>query len=121
MDGRQIWHFLIPFFRFYRHRVSGVLGYFPLWDCELDHRRFVDALLMLIPWSLFIAGTGTNGQINKGRGRGTTLGASGGGHGGNGGRGQNDPYTGVPYGNLYEPDNFGSAGGGPSNQAGQFA
>lgn len=46
------------------------------------------------------------------------MGASGGGHGGNGGRGENDPYTGVPYGNLYEPDNFGSAGGGATNQAG---
>ena len=46
------------------------------------------------------------------------LGASGGGHGGSGGRGQVEPFTGAAYGNLYEPDDFGSTGGGPVNQGG---
>ena len=47
-------------------------------------------------------------------------GASGAGHGGSGGRGQHEPFTGSAYGNLYEPNDFGSSGGGPVNRAGSF-
>lgn len=56
--------------------------------------------------------------MNKGRGRRLSAGASGAGHGGSGGRGEIEPTTGAAYGNLYEPDGFGSAGGGTSSQSG---
>ena len=48
------------------------------------------------------------------------TGASGAGHGGSGGRGEREPFTGSGYGNLYEPNDFGSSGGGPVNQGGLF-
>ena len=47
-------------------------------------------------------------------------GSSGAGHGGSGGRGENEPFCGSPYGNLYEPNEFGSSGGGTANNAGWF-
>lgn len=61
---------------------------------------------------------GIHGQTNKGFGRGTDAGASGGGHGGTGGRGKNMITVGLPYGNLYEPTEFGSSGGGQTGKAG---
>ena len=63
-------------------------------------------------------GSGVNGVINYGRGVGSGSGASGGGHGGTGGRGSRNPYVGFPYGNLYEPDAFGSSGGGALGKEG---
>ena len=63
-------------------------------------------------------GQGVHGTINLGLGPGTSVAASGGGHGGTGGRGKNTPKVGVPYGNMYEPVEFGSSGGGASGKAG---
>ena len=63
-------------------------------------------------------GQGVHGTINLGLGPGTSVAASGGGHGGTGGRGKNTPKVGVPYGNMYEPVEFGSSGGGASGRAG---
>ena len=62
---------------------------------------------------------GVNGAINYGRGIGSGTGASGGGHGGTGGRGSSSSFVGLPYGNLYEPDAFGSSGGGAVGQEGE--
>jgi len=64
-------------------------------------------------------GQGVHGTINWGLGPGTGVAASGAGHGGTGGRGKNTPKVGVPYGNLYEPVEFGSSGGGASGKAGK--
>ncbi|WAR26294.1 hypothetical protein MAR_011998 [Mya arenaria] len=58
------------------------------------------------------SGTGVYGQINPGLGHNGTLSSSGGGHGGSGGRGEGETIGGSPYGDLYEPTMFGSAGGG---------
>jgi hypothetical protein len=41
-----------------------------------------------------------------------SLGSSGAGHGGTGGMGTNQNRVGTPYGNLYEPTDFGCLGGG---------
>ena len=60
-----------------------------------------------------------NGQINRGLGSGAGRGASGGGHGGTGGRGKTTPKVGLPYGNMYEPAEFGSSGGGATGKAGK--
>lgn len=63
--------------------------------------------------------SGVNGQMNKGRGSFIgSSGASGGGYGGTGGRGKSSPTVGLPYGNLYEPSEFGSSGGKGSGTAG---
>ena len=43
-----------------------------------------------------------------------SLGSSGAGHGGTGGLGTNQNRVGTPYGNLYEPTDFGCHGGGSS-------
>lgn len=45
---------------------------------------------------------------------------TGAGHGGSGGHGKGSGFThtGQPYGNLYEPEAFGSAGGGPLGGSG---
>ena len=64
-------------------------------------------------------GQGVHGKINRGLGPGNGVAASGGGHGGTGGRGKNTPKVGVPYGNMYEPLEFGSSGGGSSGKAGK--
>lgn len=64
-------------------------------------------------------GHGVHGKINKGLGPGTGSAASGAGHGGTGGRGRNTPKVGVPYGNMYEPVEFGSSGGGASGRGGE--
>ena len=64
-------------------------------------------------------GQGVHGKINRGLGPGNGVAASGGGHGGTGGRGKNTPKVGVPYGNMYEPVEFGSSGGGSSGKAGR--
>ena len=64
-------------------------------------------------------GQGVHGKINRGLGPGNGVAASGGGHGGTGGRGKNTPKVGVPYGNMYEPVEFGSSGGGESGKAGK--
>lgn len=66
------------------------------------------------------SGTGVNDVINYGRGRGSRAGYSGGGHGGTGGRGSSTPMVGLPYGNLYEPDAFGSSGGGVVGKEGKY-
>ena len=63
---------------------------------------------------------GVNGVINFGRGHGSGSGSSGGGHGGTGGKGSATKYVGLPYGNLYEPNNFGSSGGGTAGQEGKI-
>ena len=55
--------------------------------------------------------SGINGPVNRGMGFSSSLGASGGGHGGGVGSGMNQPLTGRPYGSMYEPVAFGSAGG----------
>ena len=41
-----------------------------------------------------------------------SFGSSGAGHGGTGGLGTNQNRVGTPYGNLYEPTDFGCLGGG---------
>lgn len=64
-------------------------------------------------------GSGVNGPINKGLGAGSSHGASGGGHGGTGGRGRSNVVIGLPYGNLYEPVEFGSSGGGSLGKPGK--
>ena len=58
------------------------------------------------------------GSINHGLGLGSSGGASGGGHGGTGGRGETSSLVGQPYGNMYEPIEFGSSGDGPVSKAG---
>lgn len=63
-------------------------------------------------------GSGINGPVNKGVGAGSFQGAAGAGHGGTGGRGKSYPLIGLPYGNLYEPNEFGSSGGGAPGKAG---
>ena len=50
--------------------------------------------------------------INAGLGVTSVLGSSGAGHGGTSGHGAGSQYTGQPYGHLFEPSAFGSAGGG---------
>ena len=50
--------------------------------------------------------------VNLGRGITHSSGSSGGGHGGTSGHGAGTSQTGQPYGNLYEPFDFGSVGGG---------
>lgn len=50
-------------------------------------------------------------DTNLGVGHSARHGASGAGHGGTSGRGYAQTYTGQPYGHLYEPTEFGSAGG----------
>ena len=47
-----------------------------------------------------------------------SLGSSGAGHGGTGGVGTNQNRVGTPYGNLYEPSDFGCRGGGGLPEAG---
>ena len=64
-------------------------------------------------------GEGVHGQINRGLGAGTSRAASGGGHGGTGGRSKTTPRVGLPYGNMYEPVDFGSSGGGEPGKAGE--
>ena len=61
-------------------------------------------------------GQGVNGVINFGRGVDAGTGSSGGGHGGTGGRGSFTKYVGLPYGNLYEPTDFGSSGAGETGK-----
>lgn len=65
--------------------------------------------------------SGRNGAMNKGRGSFiSNSGASGGGYGGTGGRGKSTPTVGLPYGNLYEPSEFGSSGGKGSGTPGKW-
>ena len=61
---------------------------------------------------------GLLGEINPGIGDTSAYGSSGGGHGGNGGRGKQAPTVGTAYGDLYEPVQFGSCGGGPESGSG---
>nr|XP_026694748.1 uncharacterized protein LOC104266654 [Ciona intestinalis] len=64
---------------------------------------------------------GYHGIINPGMGYYASSHApSGAGHGGSGGHGSGNGVlkTGQPYGNLYEPEVFGSAGGGPNAGSG---
>ena len=56
--------------------------------------------------------------INIGQGVLSSAGSSGGGHGGTSGRGEGEALTGQPYGNLYEPFDFGSSGGGSEGGSG---
>jgi hypothetical protein len=67
------------------------------------------------------SGQGVNGAINFGRGTSSQSGSSGGGHGGTAGRGSATDYVGLPYGNLYEPADFGSSGGGVTGLKGKNA
>ena len=46
-----------------------------------------------------------------GAGKGNTGGAGGGGHAGSGGRGSSVNIAGQPYGSLFTPQDYGSAGG----------
>ena len=46
-----------------------------------------------------------------GRGKGNTAGGGGGGHAGTGGRGDGVQLAGQPYGSLFRPVDYGSAGG----------
>ena len=64
-------------------------------------------------------GEGVHGKINRGLGSGSSSGASGGGHGGTGGRGKHTSKVGLPYGNMYEPIEFGSSGGGVNKKQGE--
>ena len=60
------------------------------------------------------SGSGLHGLINPGRGYYSRRGGSGAGYGGRSGRGSisgGASFTGAPYGDLYEPVHFGSAGG----------
>mgnify|MGYP001792443867 CR=1 FL=1 len=61
---------------------------------------------------------GVSGRANPGCGSGSNGGASGGGHGGTGGRGKINTKVGLSYGNIYEPEEFGSSGGGNVHNAG---
>jgi hypothetical protein len=54
---------------------------------------------------------GQYGVINRGLGTDSITGASGGGYGGSSGAGQGQPFVGLSYGVLFEPGEFGSAGG----------
>ena len=56
-----------------------------------------------------------NGVVNSGLGVTHVTGSSGAGHGGSSGRGGGTDLTGQPYGKLFEPDTFGSAGGGDAS------
>ena len=47
----------------------------------------------------------------KGAGKGSTSGGGGGGHAGSGGRGRGVSVAGQPYGSLFSPIDYGSAGG----------
>ena len=51
-------------------------------------------------------------SCSRGNGLTRSLGSSGAGHGGTGGLGTNQNRVGTPYGNLYEPTDFGCRGGG---------
>ena len=55
--------------------------------------------------------------LNLGKGKEHSSGSSGAGHGGTSGRGQGSLLTGQPYGDLFEPHQFGSSGG--SSEGGQ--
>ena len=62
---------------------------------------------------------GLHGTVNPGHGISSVYGGSGAGHGGRGGRGQRyhgAKITGGAYGDLYEPEMFGSVGGRKNNQ-----
>ncbi|XP_033640829.1 uncharacterized protein LOC117301055 [Asterias rubens] len=61
---------------------------------------------------------GLHGVINPGLGETGSVGSSGAGHGGSGGHGYGVEETGQPYSDLYEPEEFGSAGGGPKGGSG---
>ncbi|XP_038052472.1 uncharacterized protein LOC119725183 [Patiria miniata] len=61
---------------------------------------------------------GLHGIINFGMGQTGTAGSSGAGHGGSGGHGRGIAKTGQPYSDLYEPEEFGSVGGGTSGGSG---
>lgn len=64
-------------------------------------------------------GKGIYGVINPGHGMDSSHGASGAGHGGSGGRGsitKGTPFTGFAYGDIYQPDMFGSVGGRGQNR-----
>ncbi|XP_077861759.1 uncharacterized protein LOC144342564 [Saccoglossus kowalevskii] len=60
---------------------------------------------------------GLHGVINIGLGY-TSSDGSGAGHGGSGGHGKVVSMTGQPYGDIYEPEQFGSAGGGTAGGSG---
>ncbi|XP_070535282.1 uncharacterized protein [Ptychodera flava] len=62
--------------------------------------------------------TGLHGVINEGLGFTYSSYGSGGGHGGTGGHGKYVQKTGRAYGHIYEPEHFGSAGGGPNGGTG---
>ena len=47
----------------------------------------------------------------KGAGKGSSSGGGGGGHAGSGGRGRGVWVAGQPYGSLFAPNDYGSAGG----------
>ena len=53
-------------------------------------------------------------SCSRGNGLTYSFGSSGAGHGGTGGLGTNQNRVGTPYGNLYEPTDFGCRGGGAS-------
>ena len=57
--------------------------------------------------------------VNRGIGTTDINGSTGGGHGGTSGKGAGTTLTGQPYGNLFEPRESGSAGGGGWNIGGQ--
>ena len=59
-------------------------------------------------------------RASSGNGESSTSssGASGAGHGGNGGTGANGRIVGTVYGHVYEPEHFGSRGGGSSGGKG---
>ncbi|KAL8620479.1 hypothetical protein ACOMHN_056871 [Nucella lapillus] len=62
---------------------------------------------------------GHNGVINPGQGHSNGRVGSGAGHGGSGGRASEEGVqVGFPYGDLYQPELFGSAGGGEGGGAG---
>ncbi|PIK55158.1 hypothetical protein BSL78_07888 [Apostichopus japonicus] len=62
--------------------------------------------------------SGRHGVINVGLGFTGSGGSSGAGHGGSGGHGQGAAKTGLPYSDLYQPEEFGSAGGGTNGGSG---
>lgn len=56
--------------------------------------------------------------VNIGKGCSSSSGSSGGSHGGSKGRGAGCSMSGMPYGHLFEPKQFGSAGGGSNGGRG---
>lgn len=95
-------------------------GTFEVTNIDLQAYNFtIDSGGILTASTLGYKSTDTkNSVVNIGQGTSSNYGSSGAGHGGTSGRGASATSTGQPYGHLYEPTAFGSAGGGISGGQG---